>query len=79
MAKEVVRIQKESYSSNQYKNFVDREFTTFVDPTPYERVDTVGNVFNRLVLFDGGLIHSGNDYFGWDIPSSRLFQIFFFE
>ena len=52
---------------------------TFVDPTPYERVDTVGNVFNRLVLFDGGLIHSGNDYFGWDIPSSRLFQIFFFE
>ena len=52
---------------------------TFVDPTPYERIDTVGNVFNRLVLFDGGLIHSGNDYFGWDIPSSRLFQIFFFE
>jgi len=52
---------------------------TFLDPTPYERVDTVGNVFNRLVIFDGGLIHSGNDYFGWDMESSRLFQIFFFE
>lgn len=52
---------------------------TFVDPTPFERVDTVGNVFNRLVIFDGGLIHSGNDYFGWDIPSSRFFQIFFFD
>lgn len=52
---------------------------TFVDPTPYERVDTVGNVYNRLVIFDGGLIHSGNDYFGWDIPSSRFFQIFFFD
>jgi hypothetical protein len=51
---------------------------TFLDPTPYERVDTVGNVFNRLVIFDGGLIHSGNDYFGWDMESSRLFQIFFF-
>jgi hypothetical protein len=51
---------------------------TFIDPTPYERVDTVGNVFNRLVIFDGRLIHSGNDYFGWDMESSRLFQIFFF-
>jgi len=52
---------------------------TFVDSTPYEMVDTVGNVFNRLVLFDGGLIHSGVNYFGWDISSSRLFHIFFFN
>jgi hypothetical protein len=52
---------------------------TFVDPTPFERVDTVGNVYNRLVIFDGKLIHSGNDYFGWDIASSRFFQIFFFD
>ena len=52
---------------------------TFIDPTPYERVDTVGNVFNRLVIFDGKLLHSGHDYFGWDIASSRLFQIFFFD
>lgn len=52
---------------------------TFLDGTPYERVDTVGNVFNRLVIFDGGLIHSGNNYFGWDIESSRLFHIFFFS
>jgi hypothetical protein len=52
---------------------------TFLDSTPYETVDTVGNVFNRLVLFDGGLIHSGVNYFGWDIPSSRLFHIFFFN
>lgn len=52
---------------------------TFVDPTPFERVDTVGNVYNRLVIFDGQLIHSGNDYFGWDIASSRFFQIFFFD
>lgn len=52
---------------------------TFVDPTPYEAVDTVGNVYNRLVIFDGRLIHSGMNYFGWDIPSSRFFQIFFFD
>lgn len=52
---------------------------TFTDPTPYETVDVVGNVFNRLVIFDGGLIHSGVNYFGWDISTSRLFHIFFFN
>lgn len=52
---------------------------TFLDPTPYEKVDVVGNVYNRLVIFDGQLIHSGNDYFGWDFASSRFFQIFFFD
>lgn len=52
---------------------------TFVDGTPYELVDTVGNVFNRLVIFDGRLIHSATEYFGWDIPSSRLFHMYFFN
>lgn len=52
---------------------------TFSDKTPYEMVDTVGNVFNRLVIFDGGLIHAASDYFGWDIASSRLFHMYFFS
>lgn len=52
---------------------------TFLDGTPYETIDTVGNVFNRLIIFDGGLIHSGINYFGWDLESSRLFHIFFFN
>ena len=51
---------------------------TFVDGTPYELVDTVGNLYNRLVIFDGGLIHAASDYFGWDIASSRLFHMYFF-
>ena len=52
---------------------------TFVDRSPYELVDTVGNVFNLLVIWDAGLIHSASEYCGWDINSSRLFQIFFFD
>ena len=52
---------------------------TFVDRSPYELVDTVGNVFNRLVIWDAGLLHSASEYCGWDINSSRLFQIFFFD
>lgn len=52
---------------------------TFLDGTPYELVDKIGNIFNRLVIFDGGLIHSASEYFGWDIPSSRLFHMYFFN
>ena len=52
---------------------------TFLDKTPYELVDTVGNVFNRLVIFDGGLIHSAAQYYGWNIESGRLFHMFFFD
>jgi hypothetical protein len=52
---------------------------TFLDSTPYEEVDKIGNVYNRLVIFDGGLIHSASEYFGWDIHSSRLFHMFFFD
>jgi hypothetical protein len=52
---------------------------TFLDRTPYEVMDSLGNVFNRLVIFDGGLIHSASEYFGWDLESSRLFHMFFFD
>ena len=52
---------------------------TFLDKTPYELVDQIGNVYNRLVIFDGGMIHSASEYFGWDINSSRLFHMFFFD
>ena len=52
---------------------------TFVDPTPYEKVDQVGNVFNRCVIWDAGLLHAAPTYFGWDVSSSRLSQVFFFD
>lgn len=52
---------------------------TFVDRTPYELVDTFGNVFNRLVIFDGGCIHSASEYFGDCLENCRLWQMFFFD
>jgi hypothetical protein len=52
---------------------------TFLDRTPYEMIDEVGNVFNRLVIFNGGLIHAPSEYFGWDLASSRLFHMYFFD
>jgi len=63
-------------SSQELKVFNQK---TFLDGTPYERIDQVGNIFNRLVIFDGGLIHSASEYFRWDINTSRLFHIFFFN
>jgi hypothetical protein len=74
---------KKHHNSQFYSNNDDLTAVfnqkTFLDKTPYEMVDTVGNVFNRLVIFDGGLIHAASEYFGWDIPSSRLFHMYFFS
>lgn len=51
----------------------------FYDSTKFELVDTIGNVFNRLVIFDARSFHAAHQYFGTDIHNSRLFQIFFFD
>jgi Family of unknown function (DUF6445) len=51
-----------------------------LDPTAWDLVDDVGNVYNRLVLWDAKLIHSAGDYFGPEDPERcRLFQLFFFD
>jgi hypothetical protein len=51
----------------------------FLDSTEFEKVDVVGNVYNRLVLFDAKMIHAASVYFGNDLKNSRLFQMFFFD
>jgi hypothetical protein len=49
------------------------------DFTPFEMVDTIGNIYNRLVIFDAKMIHAASQYFGKEKEDSRLFQIFFFD
>ncbi len=49
------------------------------DITKWELVDKVGNIFNRLVLFNANSFHMSMDYFGFDKQSGRLFQVFFFS
>lgn len=51
----------------------------FLDSTQFDLVDVVGNVYNRLVLFDAQLIHAASNYFGNSLENSRLFQLFFFD
>jgi hypothetical protein len=49
------------------------------DRTKWEEVDRVGNVYNRLVLWDAKLVHSASCYFGNNIGDSRLFMVLFFD
>ena len=49
------------------------------DYTKWEMSDRLGNVYNRLVLYRGGLYHVSLDYFGKDMHDGRLFQVFFFN
>lgn len=49
------------------------------DLTKWELVDRVGNVFNRLVLFNAHRYHISMDYFGDTKKNGRLFQVFFFS
>ncbi|HEV3059691.1 MAG TPA: hypothetical protein VGY48_15680 [Vicinamibacterales bacterium] len=51
----------------------------FYDSTLWETVDVIGNVYNRLVLWRGDLVHSASCYFGQTVDNARLFQMFFFD
>lgn len=61
-------------SKNQ--EIIDR-FTQ--DLTKWELVDRVGNIFNRLILFNAHNYHMSMDYFGDTKENGRLFQVFFFS
>jgi len=50
-----------------------------LDRTPYQQVDVMGNIFNRLVIFDAACIHSASEYFGFNKENARLWQMFFFD
>ena len=58
------------------KKLMDNSTTDF---TKWELVDKVGNIFNRLVLFNAHHFHTSMDYFGHNKETGRLFQVFFFS
>ena len=51
----------------------------FYDSTEFEQVDVVGNIYNRLIMFNAQFIHAAPVYFGSTRENSRLFQLFFFD
>jgi hypothetical protein len=49
------------------------------DYTKWDLVDILSNQFNRLVIYRADLFHASLDYFGNDLYTGRLFQVFFFD
>lgn len=43
------------------------------------KTDTIGNRYNRAVIFQGKMWHAADDYFGTGIEDGRMFQTFFFN
>jgi hypothetical protein len=51
----------------------------FYDKSPWDLVDVVGNVYNRMAIWDAKLVHAASQYFGDNKQNSRLFHMFFFD
>ncbi len=75
------RVPKDEYGNKvDYDHQMMSEVgNDFQDYTKWDRVDTVGNIYNRLVLYRGDIFHASLDYFGSDLDDGRLFQTFFFS
>jgi len=53
--------------------------TSSCDVTKWDLVDSIGNIYNRLILYNSKYFHKAASYFGNDLESGRLFQVFFFN
>jgi hypothetical protein len=62
---------RQSYENAFNDNFYNRH--------KFTEIDRIGNVYNRLVLWDSFKIHAATQHFGNDLYDSRLFHIFFFD
>ena len=69
-------VRKISLESPHYGSVFENGF---YDKTQFDVVDVVGNVYNRLVIWDARTIHSASQYFGNKLENSRLFHLFFFD
>jgi hypothetical protein len=68
-----------NFEENTSENYNEMVKIYRNDKTKWKLVDNVGNVFNRLIIFNSKRFHCSMDYFGTDINDGRLFQVFFFN
>lgn len=50
-----------------------------LDSTEFVPIDIIGNVYNRIVIFNASQIHAITNHFGKDIHTGRLVQVFSFD
>jgi hypothetical protein len=65
------------YSNASYDKQISIDEYTH-DITKWKKIDTIGNVFNRLIIFNADINHSMQMLFGIDKYDGRLTQNFFF-
>lgn len=70
---------KTGVSNSIETQITDTHIESGVDYSNWEIVDKVGNVFNRLILYNSTRYHQSGDYFGTNLYDGRLFQVFFFK
>jgi hypothetical protein len=58
--------------------FMHKESRVFHNSSP-DIMKAFGNIFNRLVIFNGGCIHGASTYFGSSFEDGRLWHMFFFD
>lgn len=71
-----LKIEKESEGTSEQIQKMN------VDSRNYDNwymVDSIGNKFNRCILFKGKRSHQSGTYFGTNKENSRLFQTYFFD
>jgi hypothetical protein len=66
-------------SDNLSKQKIDEIDEDNQDLTKWTLVDRIGNVYNRMVIFNAKQYHCSLDYFGTNKENGRLFQVFFFS
>jgi len=50
-----------------------------LDGIVFDPIDTIGNIYNRLVIIDSKYLNSNLGFFGSTKENSRLWQMFFFD
>ena len=65
-------LEMDKYKYDEPAHELVNEYGT--DFTKWDEVDRVGNVFNRLVIYETKYYHSTTNYFGKDVLDSRLIQ-----
>ena len=72
---------QESRMGNEYVDTFrgNNKEMNFYDGTQFEKIDDIGNVYNRLVIFNSSQLHAATEYFGDAIDNARFFHMFFFD
>lgn len=70
------KLTKGVFANDHNEKFLAADTNNF---GAWDILDSVANVYNRLVIFNGRQSHMSGKYFGNDINTGRLFLIFFFD